>query len=155
MLEEDDELSASDCHWLIARKFDMRIPVPTIRRILRLKLQWVIVRARTGPMFSKCSKRKRGSGNCFDFATKCISDKDFFPFRDMINSFANAPYDFCSTPAMCHLIEFSRYLVKYSHVYPHVYLSAHAWKGIYKFRSPLYTYWPHFSNAWCISISIE
>jgi hypothetical protein len=95
----------------------MRIPVPTIRRILRLKLQWVIVRARTGPMFSKCSKRKRGSGNCFDFATKCISDKDSFP--DMINSFAKASYDLDATPTMCHLVEVSRYLVKYLHVYPH------------------------------------
>lgn len=58
MLEGDDELSASEFHRLIA-KFSVRIPAPTIRRFLRLKLNWVTVRARTGPMISDTNKIKR------------------------------------------------------------------------------------------------
>ena len=69
---EDDELTASEFHTLIARKFDVRIPAPTIRRFLRMKLQWIIVRARTGPMISETNKKR------LDFATQCISDKDSF-----------------------------------------------------------------------------
>ena len=53
MLEQDDELTASEIHRLIARKFSARIPTSTIRRFLRLKLKWVVVRARTGPMISE------------------------------------------------------------------------------------------------------
>ena len=72
MLEDDDELTASEFHRLIVRKFDARIPAPTIRRFLRMKLQWIIVRARTGPMISETNKKR------LDFATQCISDKDSF-----------------------------------------------------------------------------
>ena len=48
MLDDDDELTASKIHRLIARKFSAWIPTSTIRRFLRLKQ--VVVRARTGPM---------------------------------------------------------------------------------------------------------
>ena len=81
----------------------MRIPAPTICRFLRLKLQWVVVRARTGPTISETNKTKH-----FDFATKCISDEDSLPFQDMINSFTKASYDLDSTPTTCHLVEFSQ-----------------------------------------------
>lgn len=37
---ENDELSASEFHHLIAKKFSVQIPVPAIRRFLRLKLNW-------------------------------------------------------------------------------------------------------------------
>ena len=39
---------------------------------VRMKLQWIIVSARTGPMISETNKK------CLDFATQCISDKDSF-----------------------------------------------------------------------------
>ena len=73
MLEQDDELTASEIHRLIARKFSARIPTSTIRRFLRLKLKWVVVRARTGPMISDNNKTKR-----LEFAKQTIADKDTF-----------------------------------------------------------------------------
>ena len=73
MLEQDEELSASEMHRLIAKKFSVRIPTSTIRRFLRLKLKWVVVKARTGPLISEKNKKKR-----LEFAKKCISDKDTF-----------------------------------------------------------------------------
>ena len=53
MLDDDNELTASEIHRLIARKFSAQIPTSTIRRFLRLNLKWVVVRARTGPMISE------------------------------------------------------------------------------------------------------
>ena len=73
MLEQDVELTASEIHRLIARKFSARIPTSTIRRFLRLKLKWVVVRARTGLMISDNNKTKR-----LEFAKQCIADKDTF-----------------------------------------------------------------------------
>ena len=73
MLEQDDELTASEMHRLIAKRFSVRIPASTIRRFLRLNLKWVVVRARTGPMISDKNKKKRS-----EFARKCIADKDTF-----------------------------------------------------------------------------
>ena len=45
MLEADDKLTASEFHRLIARKFGAQIPARTIRRFLRMKLQWIIVKS--------------------------------------------------------------------------------------------------------------
>ena len=53
MLEEDDELTSFNFHRIIVRKFGARIPASTIRLFLRQKLQWVVVRARTGPMIRR------------------------------------------------------------------------------------------------------
>ena len=77
MLEDDDELSASEFHRLIAKKFRVQISAPTIRRFLRLKLNWVTVKARTGPMISNANKIKR-----VEFAKRCIAAKD--SFKDVI-----------------------------------------------------------------------
>ena len=73
MLEEDEELSATEIHRLIARKFGKKISVQTIRRFLRQKLHWVVVRTKTGPMISEKNKVKR-----VEFAKKCIAEKDSF-----------------------------------------------------------------------------
>ena len=59
MLEKDKELSATKIHQLIVRKFGKKIPTQTIRRKLRQKLQWVVVRMKTGPMISDNNKVKR------------------------------------------------------------------------------------------------
>ena len=72
MLEQDDEVIASDMHRLFAKKISMRIPASTILRFLRLNLKWVVVRARTGPMISDKHKKH------IEFTGKCISDKDIF-----------------------------------------------------------------------------
>ena len=73
MLDDHDELTASEIHRLIARKFSARIPTSTIQRFLRLKLKWVVVRARTGPMISEKNKLKR-----LEFAKQCIAAEDSF-----------------------------------------------------------------------------
>lgn len=49
-LEEYEELSAMELHWLIAQKFCLQIPMQTIHQLLRLKLHWVVVRTKIGPM---------------------------------------------------------------------------------------------------------
>ena len=49
MLEDDDELSATKFHPLVTKTFLVQILASTIRRFLRLKLNWVTVRARTDP----------------------------------------------------------------------------------------------------------
>ena len=77
MLEGDDELSISEFHRLIAKKFSLQISAPTIQRFLRLKLNWVTVRARAGPMISNMNKIKRVT-----FAKHCIAAKD--PLQDVI-----------------------------------------------------------------------
>ena len=77
MLEDDDELSASEFHRLITKKFRVQISAPTIWRFLRLKLNWVTVKARTGPMISNANKIKR-----VEFAKRCIAAKD--SFKDII-----------------------------------------------------------------------
>ena len=73
MLEKDEELSSTEIHRLIARKFGKKIPTQTIRRYLRQKLQWVVVRTKTGPMISDINKVKR-----MEFAKQCIAAKDTF-----------------------------------------------------------------------------
>ncbi len=77
MLEDDDELSASEFHRLIAKKLKVQISAPMIWQFLRLKLNWVTVKARTGPMISDANKIKR-----VDFAKRCIAAKD--SFKDVI-----------------------------------------------------------------------
>ena len=67
VLEDDDELSTS------TKKFRVQIAAPTIRRFLRLKLNWVTVKARTSPMISDVNKIKR-----VEFAKRCIAAKDSF-----------------------------------------------------------------------------
>ena len=77
MLEDDDKLSASEYNCLIVKKFRVQISAPTIWRYLRLKLNWVTVKARTGPMMSDANKIKR-----VEFAKRCIAEKD--SFKDVI-----------------------------------------------------------------------
>ena len=45
MLEDDEELSTSKFNRLIVKKFRLQISAPMIRRFLRLKLNWVTVKA--------------------------------------------------------------------------------------------------------------
>ena len=77
MLEDDDELSTSKFNRLIVKKFRLQISAPMIRWILRLKLNWVTVKAGTGPMISDANKIKR-----VEFAKCCIAAKD--SFKDVI-----------------------------------------------------------------------
>lgn len=77
MVEDDDELSASEFHRLIVKKFRVQISAPAIWQFLRLKLNWVSVRARTGPMISNVNKIKR-----VVFAKRCFAAKD--SFKDVI-----------------------------------------------------------------------
>ena len=41
--EEDEELSATELHQLIVRKFGKKVSTQTIRRFLHQKLHWVVV----------------------------------------------------------------------------------------------------------------
>ena len=77
MLEDDDELSASEFLSLIAKKFRVQISALTIWQFLRLKLNWVTVRSISGPMISDANKIK-----CVEFAKRCIAAKD--SFKDVI-----------------------------------------------------------------------
>ena len=72
-LEEDEELSATELHRLITRKFGKKVSAQTIRRFLCQKLHWVVVRTKTGPMISDRNKIKR-----MEFAKQCIAAKDSF-----------------------------------------------------------------------------
>ena len=72
-LEEDEELSATELHQLITRKFSKKVSAQTIHRFLCQKLHWVVVRTKTGPMISDRNKIKR-----MEFAKQCIAAKDSF-----------------------------------------------------------------------------
>ena len=73
MLEDNNKLSGAEFHRMIAKKFSVQIPAPTIRRFLSMKLYWITVRARTGPMITEMNKIKR-----VEFAKCCITAKDSF-----------------------------------------------------------------------------
>ena len=77
MLEDHDKLSTSEFHRLIVKKFRVQISAPTIWSFLRLKLNWVTVRARTSPVILDANKIKR-----VEFAKRCIVAKD--SFKDFI-----------------------------------------------------------------------
>ena len=77
MLEDQDKLSTSEFHRLIVKKFRVQISAPTIRSFLRLKLNWVTVRARTSPVILDANKIKP-----VEFAKRCIVAKD--SFKDFI-----------------------------------------------------------------------
>ena len=68
MLEDNDDLSTAKVHCLVSNKFWVQISAPPICRFLRLKLNWITVRARTGPMISDMNKIKR-----VEFAKRCIA----------------------------------------------------------------------------------
>ena len=72
-LEEDDELSSVELQRLISRKFAVQISSSSIRRYLRLSLQWSVVRTRFGPMISEKNQRKR-----VEFARMCMETDDGF-----------------------------------------------------------------------------
>ena len=72
-LDEDEELSTTELHRLIARKFGKKVSAQTIRRFLRQKLHWVVVRTKTGPMILDRNKIK-----WIEFAKQCIAAKDSF-----------------------------------------------------------------------------
>ena len=70
---EDEELNATELHQLIARKFSKKVSAQMIRRFLRQKLHWVVVRMKTGPMILDRNKIKM-----MEFAKQCIAAKDSF-----------------------------------------------------------------------------
>ena len=72
-LEEDDEISSAELERLVARLFSVQISAPTIRRYIRMTLEWTVVRTRLGPMISERNKVKR-----HDFAKACIETGDTF-----------------------------------------------------------------------------
>ena len=79
MLDKDEELSATEIHRLIVRKFGKKISTHLIHRYLCQKLQWVVVRTKTGPLISDKNKVTR-----IEFAKQCIVAKD--TFEDIILS---------------------------------------------------------------------
>ena len=72
-LEKDDEILSGQLHCLIFKEFNKDISAPTIRRFIRQKLKWAVVRTRIGPMISAANKVKRKA-----FAQMCIDNKDDF-----------------------------------------------------------------------------
>ena len=52
-LEEDDEISSAELERLVARMFSVQISAPTIRRHIRMMLEWTVVPTRSGPMRAK------------------------------------------------------------------------------------------------------
>jgi transposase len=72
-LEEDDEITAVELQRLVGRFFSTEISAPTIRRYIRMTLEWEVVRTRFGPMISDRNKVKR-----HEFARMCIETKDTF-----------------------------------------------------------------------------
>ena len=72
-VEEDEELSATELHRLITRKFGKKVSAQTICQFLHQKLRWIVVRTKTGPMISDRKKVKR-----MEFAKHCIAAKDSF-----------------------------------------------------------------------------
>ena len=72
-LEEDDELTSVELQRLVTRRFDVKLTSATIRRYLRIALQWSVVRTRYGPMISDQNKVKRVA-----FAKMCLDTKDEF-----------------------------------------------------------------------------
>ena len=72
-LEEDDEITSVELQRLVGRFFSTEISAPTIRRYIRMTLEWEVVRTRFGPMISDRNKVKR-----HEFARMCIETKDTF-----------------------------------------------------------------------------
>ena len=72
-LDEDDEISSAELERLVARMFSTQISAPTIRRHIRMTLEWTVVRTRLGPMISEQNKIKR-----YHFAKTCIETGDMF-----------------------------------------------------------------------------
>jgi len=70
-LEEYDERTSFELQRLVARKFGTDISAASIRRYLRVSLQWAVVRTRYGPMISDTNKQKR-----LEFAKICWENHD-------------------------------------------------------------------------------
>ena len=72
-LEEDDELISVELQRLVTRRFHVKLTSATIRRYIRIALQWSVVRTKYGPMISDQNKVKR-----VFFAKMCLDAKDDF-----------------------------------------------------------------------------
>ena len=72
MLEQVDKFTFSKIHRIIVKRFTVWILTSTIWCFFRLKLKWIVVRARTAPLFLVRNKKH------WEIAGKCISDKDTF-----------------------------------------------------------------------------
>ena len=70
-LEEDDEMTSVELQRPVALKFGSEISAVSIRRYLRVSLQWAVVRTRYGPMISDTNKQKR-----LEFAKLCLENCD-------------------------------------------------------------------------------
>ena len=58
-LEEDEKMTSVELQRLVAQKFGADISAASIRRYLRVSLQWAVVRTRYGSMISDTNKQKR------------------------------------------------------------------------------------------------
>ena len=72
-LEDDGETTSVELQRLIARKFGADISSASIRRHLRVSLQWAVVRTRYGPMISAVNQQKR-----MEFTQMCLDNHDNF-----------------------------------------------------------------------------
>ena len=70
MLEQVDKFTFSKIHRIIVKRFTVWILTSTIWCFYRLKLKWIVDRARTAPLFLVRNKKH------WEFAGKCISDED-------------------------------------------------------------------------------
>ena len=68
---KDDETTSVEPQRRVARKFGADIIAASIRRYLRVSLQWAVVRTRYGPMISDTNKQKR-----LEFGKMCLENRD-------------------------------------------------------------------------------
>ena len=56
-LEEDEELTTTELHQLIVKKFSKKVFAQTIYQFLHQKPYWAVIRTKTGPMTSETKSR--------------------------------------------------------------------------------------------------
>jgi hypothetical protein len=118
-LERDDELTSVEIQRLISREYGVTISSATIRRYIRLKLDWKVVRTRYGPMISDSNKVKRK-----EFAQMLMDNKD---------DFANVIWTDESSVQLCRHSQTMRVKVGKERILkpaPKHALKVHVWAGI-------------------------
>ena len=120
-LEDDDETTSVELQRLVSRKFAVDISATSIRRYLRVSLQWTVVRTRYGPMISELNKQKR-----LDFAKMCLENGDNFDNVIWTNESSVQLRRHCQTMR----VKMGRE-VTYKPVAKHA-LKVHVWAGISK-----------------------
>ena len=118
-LEHDDEMTSVEIQRLLERKFSISIISSTVRRYIRLKLQWQVVRTRYGPMISEKNKMKR-----IEFAQMLMDNQD---------DFANVIWTDESSVQLCRHSQTMRVKVGKQRILkpaPKHAIKVHVWAGI-------------------------